>query len=197
MAPAKGFTRKVSRCHSSSQRPKKGGVARYIGRGLNVWSNVFIDDMVDLFVLALEKATAGSFFFAESGEASMKINCRANQSSDGIRGSHAELAARRGRSGMGKRNGPVWPRLQLSRPRDKGSADSGLATLGAVLGKLSQDHLVVASLKGNFSRLRTKEDPDRLMAGLMLLSVLSQISFFSARAALSAIRCAAKLEASL
>jgi nucleoside-diphosphate-sugar epimerase len=28
--------------------------------------------VVDLFVLALEKAAAGSFFFAESGEASMK-----------------------------------------------------------------------------------------------------------------------------
>jgi len=54
---------------------------------------------------------------------------------------------------MGKRNGPVWPRLQLSCPRGKGSADSGLATLGAVLGKLSQDHLGVASLKGNFSRV--------------------------------------------
>ena len=62
---------------------------------------------------------------------------------------------------MGKRNGPVWPRLQLSCPRAKGSADSGLATLGAVLGKLSQDHLGVASLKGNFSRLRTKEDPEQ------------------------------------
>jgi hypothetical protein len=80
---------------------------------------------------------------------------------------------------MGKRNGPVWPRLQLSCPRGKGSADSGLATLGAVLGRLSQGHLGVASLKGNFSRLRTKEDPDPLMADLMLLPVLLQISFFS------------------
>jgi nucleoside-diphosphate-sugar epimerase len=33
---------------------------------------VHIDDLVDLYVLALEKAPAGSFFFAENGDASFK-----------------------------------------------------------------------------------------------------------------------------
>jgi nucleoside-diphosphate-sugar epimerase len=47
-------------------------VGRHIGRGLNVWSHVHISDVADLFVLALEKAPAGSLFYAENGEASMK-----------------------------------------------------------------------------------------------------------------------------
>ena len=48
---------------------QESGVARYIGRGLNVWSNVHIADMTDLYVLALEKAPAGSFYYVENGEA--------------------------------------------------------------------------------------------------------------------------------
>jgi nucleoside-diphosphate-sugar epimerase len=51
---------------------RKSGVARHVGRGLNIWSNVHIDDLVDLYVLALEKAKPGGFFYAENGEASMK-----------------------------------------------------------------------------------------------------------------------------
>ena len=51
---------------------RKSGVARHVGRGLNVWSNVQIDDLVDLYLLALAKAARGSFFYAENGEASMK-----------------------------------------------------------------------------------------------------------------------------
>jgi len=48
----------------------KHGVVQIVGAGLNVWSNVHIDDVADLFVLALEKAPAGAFYFAENGEAS-------------------------------------------------------------------------------------------------------------------------------
>jgi nucleoside-diphosphate-sugar epimerase len=46
------------------------GAGVHIGRGLNIWSNVFIDDVVDLFILALDRAPSGSFFFAENGEES-------------------------------------------------------------------------------------------------------------------------------
>ncbi|WP_114968353.1 NAD-dependent epimerase/dehydratase family protein [Rhodoferax ferrireducens] len=41
-----------------------------VGKGLNTWSNVHIDDLVDLYCLTLEGAPAGSFYFAENGEAS-------------------------------------------------------------------------------------------------------------------------------
>ncbi|CCA90746.1 NAD-dependent epimerase/dehydratase family protein [Novosphingobium sp. PP1Y] len=48
---------------------KESGIARYIGRGLNIWSNVHIADMADLYLLALDKAPAGSFYYVENGEA--------------------------------------------------------------------------------------------------------------------------------
>jgi nucleoside-diphosphate-sugar epimerase len=51
---------------------KQAGAGVYFGKGLNCYSNVFISDLVDLFVLAIEKAPSGSFFFAENGEASFK-----------------------------------------------------------------------------------------------------------------------------
>jgi hypothetical protein len=41
-----------------------------VGRGLNRWSNVHVDDVAALYRLALEKAPAGSFYFVENGEAS-------------------------------------------------------------------------------------------------------------------------------
>lgn len=49
---------------------RKSGVARVVGQGLNCWSTVHIEDLVDLYRLALQDAPAGSFYFAENGEAS-------------------------------------------------------------------------------------------------------------------------------
>jgi nucleoside-diphosphate-sugar epimerase len=51
---------------------KQLGAGVYFGKGLNRYSNVHIDDLVDLYILALEKAAGGSFFFAENGDASFK-----------------------------------------------------------------------------------------------------------------------------
>ena len=47
------------------------GIARYIGRGLNRWSNVHIADVAALYRLAIAKAPAGTFMFVESGEESL------------------------------------------------------------------------------------------------------------------------------
>jgi nucleoside-diphosphate-sugar epimerase len=51
---------------------KQVGAGVYFGKGLNRYSNVHIDDLVDLYLLVLEKAPGGSFFFAENGHASFK-----------------------------------------------------------------------------------------------------------------------------
>ena len=45
---------------------------RHVGRGLNIWGHVHIADVAELYLLALEKAQAGSLFYAESGEANFK-----------------------------------------------------------------------------------------------------------------------------
>lgn len=49
---------------------RASGVVRVVGRGVNRWSTVHIDDLSELYLLALDHAPAGSFYFAENGEAS-------------------------------------------------------------------------------------------------------------------------------
>jgi nucleoside-diphosphate-sugar epimerase len=50
------------------RQAKASGVARYIGRGLNRWSNVHIADVAALYTLAIAKAPGGTFIYVESGE---------------------------------------------------------------------------------------------------------------------------------
>jgi nucleoside-diphosphate-sugar epimerase len=50
------------------QQARRSGVARYIGRGLNRWSNVHIADAATLYALAILDAPPHSFMYVESGE---------------------------------------------------------------------------------------------------------------------------------
>ncbi len=51
---------------------KKKGFGTYFGKGENIWSNVHIEDLADLYVLALEQAKAGSIYYAENGSSTIK-----------------------------------------------------------------------------------------------------------------------------
>ena len=53
-----------------ARQARADGEARFVGRGLNRWSNAHIADVADLYVRALERAPAGTFYFVENGEAS-------------------------------------------------------------------------------------------------------------------------------
>jgi nucleoside-diphosphate-sugar epimerase len=53
------------------RQAKTSGVARYIGRGQNRWSNVHIADVAALYALVITKASAGAFMYVESGEESL------------------------------------------------------------------------------------------------------------------------------
>ncbi len=71
---------------------RKRGVASHVGPGLNIWSTVHVEDVADLYLLALEKAPAGGFWFVESGEVAFR-----------------DMASAIGRSlGLGGRTEP-WP----------------------------------------------------------------------------------------
>ncbi|AQA05502.1 epimerase [Mycobacterium sp. MS1601] len=52
------------------KQARADGVARYIGKGQNKWSNVHIDDVVDLYLLAAAKAPGGNAYLVENGESS-------------------------------------------------------------------------------------------------------------------------------
>jgi nucleoside-diphosphate-sugar epimerase len=54
------------------RQAQKSGIVRHVGSGGNIWSNVHIDDVVELYRLALNKTPAGMFYFVESGEASFR-----------------------------------------------------------------------------------------------------------------------------
>lgn len=49
---------------------RERGMVEIVGQGLNVWSNVHIEDVASLYQLVLEKGPGGAFYFAENGEAS-------------------------------------------------------------------------------------------------------------------------------
>ena len=51
------------------KQARKSGIVRHVGTGQNIWSNVHIEDVVALYLLALTKNPAGTFYFVESGEA--------------------------------------------------------------------------------------------------------------------------------
>ena len=56
---------------------RKAGVPRHGGRGLNIWGNVHIDDVADAFLLALDRAPAGSLFYLENAETNFKTATQA------------------------------------------------------------------------------------------------------------------------
>lgn len=45
------------------------GAVQIVGKGLNTWSNIHIDDLVNLYLSVAERAPPGAFYFAENGEA--------------------------------------------------------------------------------------------------------------------------------
>lgn len=51
---------------------KEKGFGTYFGKGENRWSNLHIEDLADLYVLALEKAKAGSLYYAENGSSTIR-----------------------------------------------------------------------------------------------------------------------------
>jgi nucleoside-diphosphate-sugar epimerase len=71
---------------------KKRSNAAHAGPGENIWSNVHIDDLVTLYALAIEKAPAGAFYFAENGENSMREACEAINRMLGFAGPPAAMS---------------------------------------------------------------------------------------------------------
>jgi nucleoside-diphosphate-sugar epimerase len=68
----RGANRDSIQVPSLIRQAVRSGIPRYIGAGENVWSTVHIDDVAAAYLLALEGARPGSFFYIENGEASLK-----------------------------------------------------------------------------------------------------------------------------
>jgi nucleoside-diphosphate-sugar epimerase len=99
------------------------GVARYIGRGLNRWSNVHIADVAALYASAITKAPAGTFMYVESGEEALGEIARAIAARLGL-GAAQSWSAEQAIAAWG-RNMAVFSLGSNSRVRGKAAADLG------------------------------------------------------------------------
>jgi nucleoside-diphosphate-sugar epimerase len=67
---------------------RQAGVARYIGAGETRWSTVHVDDLADLYVLAMERASAGTLLNASGGvsvsmrELAAAVSCAVGRGGD-------------------------------------------------------------------------------------------------------------------
>jgi nucleoside-diphosphate-sugar epimerase len=105
------------------RQAKASGVARYIGRGLNRWSNVHIADVAALYVLAIAKAPASSFMYVESGEDALGEIVKAIAAGLGL-GPAQSISAEEAIATWG-RNLAVFSLGSNSRVRGKAAANLG------------------------------------------------------------------------
>lgn len=65
---------------------RERGAGMHIEAGENIWSNVHIADLAELYLLALEKAPAGAYYYAENGESALKDIAVSISKKEGFRG---------------------------------------------------------------------------------------------------------------
>ena len=106
-----------------AQQARASGVARYIGRGLNRWSNVHIANVAALYALAIAKAPAGSFMYVESGEEALSEVAQA-------------IAAR-----LGLGDAQSWPAEQAIAAWGREKATFSLGSNSRVRGKAATELL--------------------------------------------------------
>lgn len=87
----RGLHRESIQIPAMARVAKKNGVARHVGRGENIWANVHIDDLVELYLRILDRAPAGASYFAENGENSMRQVCEAISHALGFGGRTAPM----------------------------------------------------------------------------------------------------------
>lgn len=82
----KGITLHSNQIPKMIEVTKSLGAGMYVGKGENRWSNVHIDDLSNLFVLALESAPPGAFYYVENGENALKDLAAAISRTEGFGG---------------------------------------------------------------------------------------------------------------
>jgi nucleoside-diphosphate-sugar epimerase len=116
------------------------GAGVYIGEGKNIWSNVHIADLVDLYILALERAPSASFYFAESGESSLRDVAEAVSHSLGFGGKTQSWSVDDAVGELG-----LWPRIALG-TNSRVRATNARRALGWTPGRASLSVTVSSNL---------------------------------------------------
>jgi len=104
----KGLKRDSDQVPKITVKSRERDAGVYIGKGLNIWSNVFIDDLSALYDLVVRDAPSASFFFAENGESALKDVALAVSHSLGFKGRIESWDLASAEADMG-----LWPRAAL------------------------------------------------------------------------------------
>ncbi len=83
------------------ENAKQNGIGLHIGPGENLWANVHIDDVVELYRLALANAPAGALYYVENGEESLKNVAAAISRMLGFEGRTREWSAQDAQAALG------------------------------------------------------------------------------------------------
>jgi len=118
-----GLARDSAQIPGLANRARKTGVVRHVGKGLNVWSNVHVEDVAEIYRLALAKAPAGAFYFVENGEASYRDIC-------------ASIARR-----LGLGAPQAWPFAEAAKELGENSAAYTFGSNSRVRGKRARSEL--------------------------------------------------------
>jgi len=103
-----GLKRDSDQVPKLTVKSRERGIGVHIGKGLNIWSNVFIDDLSMLYGLVVRDAPSASFFFAENGESTLKEVAVAVSRSLGFQGRIESWDLASAEADMG-----LWPRAAL------------------------------------------------------------------------------------
>jgi nucleoside-diphosphate-sugar epimerase len=122
------------------ENAKKAGIGLHIGKGENIWANVHIDDVVELYVLALQKAPAGALYYAENGEELLKNVAASISRMLGFGGKTRQWSAQEAEAALGPKAHSSFG--SNSRVRGKRSrAELGWQPKGApILQEIEQGH---------------------------------------------------------
>jgi nucleoside-diphosphate-sugar epimerase len=124
------------------RQAKTSGVARYIGRGLNRWSNVHIADVAALYALAIAKAPPRTFMYVESGEEALGEIAKAIAARLGL-GAAQSFSAEEAIAAWG-RNMAVYSLGSNSRVRGKAAAALGWSPARRSIARWIADEMAVA-----------------------------------------------------
>ena len=140
------------------RQAKVSGVARYIGRGLNRWSNVHIADVAALYVLAIARALQAPHVCREWG-GSTRRNRQSNRGPSSVLGLHNPYQPkRRSRSGAG-----TW-RYSPSAPTAAYAAGPRLISVGCPPIAQSQDGSRAILFSANCTSARRNEHHSVLLS---------------------------------
>jgi nucleoside-diphosphate-sugar epimerase len=67
-----GIQRHSIQLPSLIAQARKSGIVRHVGRGLNRWSTIHVEDVAEIYARSIASAPPGMFVFAESGEEQLR-----------------------------------------------------------------------------------------------------------------------------